>query len=161
FFWYNGGTPSNNHGDPGGGSVLMSLSGGGNLYVENDVGIGTTSPEAQLHISGGQGDLTSSEGDLKIGNDSYRLTIGVTLGGGTPGDAGIRSQGGTSRLILGSGNVDALTIQNSNIGLGTLTPQKMLSVNGGMNIDQANVNAGFLEPGLTFGDSSGEGISSK
>src|SRR5262249_48104539 len=40
-------------------------------------------------------------------------------------------------------------------------PQKMLSINGGMNIDQANVNNGALEPGFTLGDSSGEGIASK
>jgi hypothetical protein len=161
FFWFKSGSPSPNHGDPGGGTVLMSLTGGGNLYVENNVGIGTTVPEAQLHITGGQWDLTNSEGDLKIGNDTYRLKMGVALGGGGAGDVRVRAQGGTSRLILGSGNVDTLVVQKSSVGLGTLTPQKMLSVNGGMNIDQANVNSGALEPGLTFGDSSGEGIASR
>ena len=51
------------------------------------------------------------------------------------------------------------------VGIGTTgTPQQYLSVHGGVNIDQANLNAGFLNNGntngygLTFGSGSGEGI---
>jgi hypothetical protein len=54
------------------------------------------------------------------------------------------------------------------VGIGTLNgPQQFLSVHGGMNIDQANLNAGFLNNGntngygLTFGSGSGEGIASE
>jgi hypothetical protein len=161
FCWFNGGTPSPNQADPGGGTLLMTLTAAGNLYVERAVGVGTPSPEAQLHLTGGNWDLTNSEGDLKIGDSNYRLKIGVATGGGGAGDARIRAQGGSNRLILGSGSVDMLTIQNSGIGLGTANPQKMLSINGGINIDQADVNNGAIEPGFTLGDSSGEGIASK
>ncbi len=54
------------------------------------------------------------------------------------------------------------------VGIGTLNgPQQFLSVHGGLNIDQANDNAGFINNGstngysLTFGSNSGEGIASQ
>lgn len=55
-----------------------------------------------------------------------------------------------------------------NVGIGTTGPaQQFLSVRGGENLDQVNLNAGFLNNGsnnsygLTFGSSSGEGIASE
>ena len=49
-----------------------------------------------------------------------------------------------------------------NVGIGTTNPQRNLSVNGGMNIDQANQNRGGLSTNsLTFGSNSSEGISSQ
>jgi hypothetical protein len=55
-----------------------------------------------------------------------------------------------------------MSITNSgNVGIGTsATPQQNLSVQGGLNIDQANANSGGISPGLTFGSNSGEGIAS-
>jgi hypothetical protein len=50
---------------------------------------------------------------------------------------------------------------NGNVGIGTSAPQQQLSIQGGLNVDQANVNNGTLQPGISFGDRSGEGISSK
>jgi hypothetical protein len=50
---------------------------------------------------------------------------------------------------------------NGFIGLSTNSPQQNLSVNGGMNIDQANLNAGTTTNMLSFGNASGEGIGSK
>ena len=47
-----------------------------------------------------------------------------------------------------------------NVGLGTPLPQQNLSVNGGLNIDQAEQNNGSLNPGLSFGSNSGEGLAS-
>ncbi|MFZ0826632.1 MAG: hypothetical protein WAO02_04340 [Verrucomicrobiia bacterium] len=54
------------------------------------------------------------------------------------------------------------------VGIGTTgAPQQFLSVHGGVNIDQANLNAGFINDGLTngygltFGSGSGEGIASE
>jgi hypothetical protein len=54
------------------------------------------------------------------------------------------------------------------VGIGTLNgPQQFLSVHGGVNIDQANLNGGFINNGntngygLTFGSGSGEGIASE
>lgn len=57
---------------------------------------------------------------------------------------------------------------STNVGIGTtVAPQQYLSVRGGVNIDQANNNGGFINNGntngysLTFGSSSGEGIASQ
>ncbi len=53
------------------------------------------------------------------------------------------------------------------VGINTASPQQDLSVNGGMNVDQGNNNAGGLNngsptgAGLIFGSGSGEGIASQ
>lgn len=83
-----------------------------------NVGIGTVTPNAPLQIVGGNWDVTSSEGDLKIGDDTFRLKIGVARGGGGAGDVRIRAQGGTSRLMLGSGTSDVVIIQGSDVTFG-------------------------------------------
>jgi len=44
---------------------------------------------------------------------------------------------------------------------GTLQVDRYLSVNDGISLDQANANSGALNPGLTFGRNSGEGIASQ
>ncbi len=105
-------------------AVRMSISNAG------DVGIGTNAPASQLHISGGEWDLTNTEGDFKIGNSAMRLKIGVALGGGGAGDARIRAQGGTSRLMIGSGTDDTVTIVGGRVGIENLTPAATLDVTG-------------------------------
>lgn len=47
------------------------------------------------------------------------------------------------------------------VGLGTDRPQQALSVGGGANVDQDNLNSGSLANGLRFGSTSGEGIASR
>ena len=86
----------------------------GSLTVKGALAIGLDTPKAPLHISGGNWDVGGNEGDIKIGSDTHRLKIGVATGGGNAGDVRIRAQGGTSRLMLGAGNSDTLTIQNNN-----------------------------------------------
>ncbi|PWU14371.1 MAG: hypothetical protein C5B50_17480 [Verrucomicrobia bacterium] len=98
------------------------------------VGIGTSSPDSQLHLTGGAWDLTNSEGDLKIGNAALRLKFGVALGGAGAGDGRIRAVGGTNRLMIGAGTNDTLTIQNGNVGIGNINPAFALDVNGNANI---------------------------
>jgi hypothetical protein len=101
-----------------------------NLYNNGSyVGIGTTSPESKLHISGGMWDLDGTEGDFKIGDDTYRLKIGVATGGVGAGTAGIRAQGGTERLILGGGSSEVLFIESDGtVKIGSPT------VNGGLDL---------------------------
>jgi hypothetical protein len=53
-----------------------------------------------------------------------------------------------------------LTI-SGNVGIGLTGPQRALSVNAALNVDQANANNGAVNPGITFGSSSGEGMASK
>jgi hypothetical protein len=113
------------------------------------VGIGTVTPTAPLQIVGGNWDLGNSEGDLKIGDDTYRLKIGVSRVGGGAGDVRIRAHGGTGRLMLGSGTTDVLSIQGGNVGIGTLTPRAKFDVSGA----GATINAvavGTDVPGIDY-----------
>ncbi|KPJ60867.1 MAG: hypothetical protein AMJ46_03955 [Latescibacteria bacterium DG_63] len=75
------------------------------------VGIDEQNPDAPLHIAGGNGDLTSTEGDLKIGDDTYRLKMGVATSGGEVGTARIRVQGGLRTLRLGVDTDDMLSLR--------------------------------------------------
>ncbi|MBL9120590.1 MAG: tail fiber domain-containing protein, partial [Phycisphaerae bacterium] len=61
-------------------------------------------------------------------------------------------------------NLDSTTFvvdaTNNRVGIGTSAPQVALSVVGGVNVDESNVNNGGLPSSLRFGSFSGEGISS-
>ncbi len=97
------------------------------------VGIGDVPlPGSKLDILGGNWDLTSTEGDFRIGNDFYRIKMGISLGGGGIGDAYIGSVGGTNRLFLGAGttsnNLKTLTLNNNNVGIRMINPLYPLHV---------------------------------
>ena len=85
------------------------------IRAAGGVGIGLADPDSPLHVLGGNWDLGSTEGDLKIGNDTHRLKMGVALGGGGAGTSRIRSVGGQNSLILGSGANDVLTIKGTDV----------------------------------------------
>jgi hypothetical protein len=110
-------------------TVRMYFKAGGNI------GIGTTAPAARLDILGGNWDTASTEGDLRIGNATYRLKIGVATGGAGAGHATIAAQGGVNALSLGAGTTldtqRTLTILGTgNVGIGTASPAATLDVNG-------------------------------
>ena len=84
--------------------------------------------------------LTSGNNNIEIGNS------------GTSGDNGV--------IRIGTPGTQTSTFLAGQVGLGGATPQQTLSLNGGLNIDQASQNIGSVANGLTFGSSSGEGIAS-
>jgi hypothetical protein len=89
-----------------------------------------------------------------------RLSTGTSV-------ANIEAQGGRTlqlnapEIKLATGQQARISIgSNGNVGIGTTGPEQNLSVNSALNIDQANRNPGSVNPGLTFGSGSGEGIAS-
>jgi hypothetical protein len=100
----------------------------GSLSVSARVAVGLAAADAPVHVAGGNWDLAAGEGDVKIGSATHRLKMGVALSGGGAGDARIRSQGGTGRLVLGSGTTDVLAVKDGRVGIGTLDPKAALNV---------------------------------
>ena len=78
------------------------------IHTTGDVGIHNAAPGAPLDITGqNKGDLVATEGDLRIGNATNRLKMGIVTVGGTSGTATITAQGGTNILALGAGTTTA------------------------------------------------------
>jgi len=105
-------------------STKMTLLGDGKL------GVGTASPITTLNIAGGNWDLATTNGDFAIGNSTYRLKFGVATGGGGAGDARIYTTGGTNRTIFGSNTSDIMTVSETGVGIGTITPSTGLQIEG-------------------------------
>ncbi|PNU18798.1 hypothetical protein C2E25_15820 [Geothermobacter hydrogeniphilus] len=97
------------------------------VLKNGNTGIGTLGPEATLHVAGGNWDLSSTEGDFKIGDTSNRLKIGVATGGGGAGQARIYAEGTNPKLFLGAGGAAILDLDGPS-GNATFTGD--LTVNG-------------------------------
>ena len=92
------------------------------------LGIGTDSPSTPLDVQGQSNwNLDNNDGDFRIGNDNYRLSMGVALGGGGAGNAAIRAKGGDS-LKLGAGGSTGLTVKDYEI----ITPFLIIESGGGI-----------------------------
>lgn len=127
------------------------------------LGIGVSTPEARLQILGGQFNLSTTEGDLNIGNPAYRLAVGVQTSGMTAGICRLYAKGGVARMIFGSDNADVLTIDSTNrVGVGTSLPNAKFHVfgsQGNLAATEGDVSIGTLTRRLGIGVS-GSGIAS-
>jgi hypothetical protein len=129
-------------------------------FAGGKVGIGTSAPSAVLDVIGGNNwDLVNGNGDFRIGNFLYRIKMGIALGGGGAGAAGIMQYGvpgGYNVLKLGAqGNY--LLYLNGNtqgVGIGTDYPQASLDIQGSLRLSDGNEGGGKV---LT---SDGDGIAS-
>jgi hypothetical protein len=98
------------------------------------IGLGANAADTTLHLAGGNWNTSTSEGDLKVGDGTYRFKVGVATGGGGAGDVRLRAQGGTNRLMLGSGTADVLTVVNGAVGVNTIGPAAALDVVGNVKL---------------------------
>lgn len=77
------------------------------IRARGGMGVNTNAPTATLHVNGTakiQGvnnwDVTNTEGDFRVGNDTQRFKIGIATAGGGAGDVLMRAQGGTARVFF-------------------------------------------------------------
>lgn len=115
------------------------------MVIDDDngnVGIGVLNPLAQLDIIGGDWNLAGvSNGDLRIGNDTYNLRVGVSTAGGGAGDIRMFAKGGTGRLIWGSGTSDLMAMTSlGQLGIGTLSPVGKFQIDHGGNDSDPHIN---------------------
>jgi hypothetical protein len=122
------GTPANvsNRLDFGtsGSNILMSL-------LEKNVGIGTTSPQAALHVNAGMPGQTGASVIFDKGTGDKQFYLCFYGDNAVQGFVGQPSNV-PHRLDLGTDGSSpaALTLLGTNVGIGTTTPQEKLSVNG-------------------------------
>ncbi len=104
------------------------------------LGVGTGSPDRPLDVrGGGNADLSTTDGDVRVGDPQHRLAIGVSRSGSDAGTVNVRAKGGADRLRLGAGSndgvVDVQPRSASVLNRLTLTP---LSSGGGQTLTFAN-----------------------
>lgn len=111
---------------PGGSLELSGGSGFVSIRNSGNVGVDIETPNATLQVKGGNVDLQATEGDLKIGDDTYRLKFGVATEGPEAGVSRICASGGQQKLILTAGVSDVLTLGPSAVDIGSSTSSGQL-----------------------------------
>ena len=66
---------------------------------------------------GNKWNLDNTEGDVRIGNDTFRFKIGVALGGAGAGDVWFRAHGGTGRMFFWTKGVTIYTNDDKTTGV--------------------------------------------
>ncbi len=103
---------------------------GSNFYLTGgNVGIGTNSPEKELHIVG-----TSNDAEIRITNSAGVIgDIGVAADGGSAYESfGVGTQSSHRFDIYANGGAGRLSIaSDGNVGIGTTSPSKKLHIKDG------------------------------
>jgi hypothetical protein len=118
-------------------------------FQENGyVGVGTASPEAELHVQGPAGssaEIYLTDGDDTGGSNSLLLQ----QSGGT---SYVRNRKSTGSLYLGAGDGNHLNIlSGGNVGIGTTSPSHKLSVHGDSDGNRTEIGIDNLDQRLVLG----------
>lgn len=93
-------------------SNTLSVTGIAN--ISDKLGVGTSTPVNKLDVRGSNSwDLVNTEGDMRVGNDNYRLKVGVAISGGGAGASGIMQSGGVGTLTMGANNVNLMQLSGA------------------------------------------------
>ncbi|MGB0367792.1 MAG: tail fiber domain-containing protein [Flavobacteriales bacterium] len=103
------------------------------VLKNGNTGIDVSNPLTKLHVSSGNWDLNSTNGDFMIGDGTHNLKFAVSDAGAGAGTARINMMGGLATLKLGGAGNDVVHITDSDVGIGTASPTAKLSVNGTAN----------------------------
>ena len=154
-------------------NIFMSPNLSGSVVVAPYGATGTSisSRDGSIHLAVPTGATGSNAGAIVFPDGSFLNSASqLSTNGGTSGSVTASSvTAGSIPVFTGTSALTSsvMTQTSSNIGIGTNVPQNVLSTIGGINIDQndsddgTNMFPSYLTTyGITFGDSSGEGISS-
>ncbi len=132
------GTSSSGIGVYGQGTGLTGYGGYfvGRAYFSSNVGIGTTSPQAPLHVAnririGNDPTYPGVYGEIRHDGSNTGFVINAAAGGGWA-DIHLQTDGTTRMFIESQGNV----------GIGTTTPTQKLDVNGNVALQELFINGG-------------------
>jgi Chaperone of endosialidase len=124
--------------------------------IAGNVGMGTDAPTAPLHIAGTQPTLTlhdtDSTGAAQEGFFSLVDSAGVeTAWLGFVEDTNLYFRNNIGDIVLRSGNVPFMFSGNGRVGLGTLSPRNMLTVDGNFDVqgDALYANSNGVGVGTT------------
>ena len=148
----------------------------GNGYFSGNLGIGVVSPTAKFQLRDGASGITpfsTARMVVETNNHTYvnllapdPFETGILFGSTGNAVSGLISYNSTTVpkgfIFNNNGNLTRMVITNAgNVGIGVTDPQQTLSLKGGMNIDQTNLNHGAIDNNiLRFGGASGEAIGS-
>jgi hypothetical protein len=142
-------------------TLKMMLNSSGQLGI----GIGTSTPVAILGMPQINSGSTSDPIIFYYTGTNKNFGLGATLSG-SPSSFQIHSDQSNSDIVFGTGSStefsEIMRIKGNTgyVGIGTTTPDQFLSVNRSVNVDASSTGTGVLNPGFTFGSSTGAGIAS-